>query len=149
MLPAVPAELEVAEGEELVLKAHAIGFQIYVCELSGDAGCAWNLKMPEAVLFDDHGNGIGTHFAGPTWRLADGSRINAKVVARAQSPDAKAIPWLLLTVTGREGDGALARVSTIQRIHTSGGMAPVERGTLGQEAKVFYSADYYFYGARL
>ena len=88
---------------------------------------------------------IGRHFAGPTWRLNDGSEVTGKAAARVDSPDAGSIPWLLLTVTGHSGEGALSRVTDIQRIHTKGGVAPTGACTQGAETKSSYTADYYFY----
>jgi hypothetical protein len=92
---------------------------------------------------------IGRHYAGPTWKLNDGSEVTGKAAARSDSPDADSIPWLLVTVTGHAGDGTLSHVTTIQRIHTKGGVAPAA-GTCnvdrqGSESKSSYTADYYFY----
>lgn len=104
--------------------------------------------MPEADLSDDEGETVGKHYAGPTWEHNDGSKVTAKAAARAEAPIPDAVPWLLLNVTGRSGEGLLSRVTSIQRIQTSGGQAPqtVGQGTeAGDELKVGYSADYYFY----
>jgi hypothetical protein len=141
--PAVPAELRVAAGQQLVLTAHARGVQIYLCS----AG-AWTLKAPDAELRDEHGVLIGHHAAGPTWQLNDGSAVTGKAVAHVDAPDGKSIPWLLLSVTAHTGTGALSPVSAIQRLHTRGGMAPAEPCTgapPAAERRVAYRADYYFY----
>ena len=66
--------------------------------------------------------------------------------------DATAIPWLLLsaasTVPGSHG-GRLAATTYIQRIATTGGLAPADAecnaGTTGTSAEVPYTADYYFW----
>src|SRR5262249_60060714 len=136
--------------EELLLIARAKGFQIYVCR--ADAGQpVWTLKAPEAVLYDEHGNVLGKHFGGPTWKHNDGSEICGKMAARVDAPDAGAIPWLLLHVTDHSGDGIFSQITTIQRIHTAGGLAPASNCTSADLEKEFrrsYTADYYFYGRR-
>jgi hypothetical protein len=147
--PTVPEAIQPPAGEELVLIAHASGFQIYVCRTDAEGKPAWVLKAPEAQLFDQEGNAIGTHFGGPTWRHKDGSEITGKMAAKADAPDAMAIPWLLLTVTGSSGNGVLSGVTTIQRINTVAGLAPTALECTQQsgevEFRISYSADYYFY----
>lgn len=150
-IPNVPELIKPPAGEELVLVTHAKGFQIYVCR-AGDAGePVWALKAPEAFLYDDQGNVLGRHFGGPTWKHDDGSEITAKLAAKVDAPDASAIPWLLLTVTDHSGNGAFGRVTTIQRIHTVGGLAPTSgcsSENLEKESKSSYTADYYFYARK-
>jgi len=146
--PSVPSQLDAPVGEKLVLVLHATGFQINTCQHGTASKSSWALKMPQADLCDDDGHVVGKHYAGPTWKHNDGSEITAKPVARAEAPSPGAVPWLLLTVTGRSGAGVLERVSSIQRIETSGGQAPqiINEGTkAGDELKLSYSADYYFY----
>lgn len=109
------------------------------------------LKAPEAFLYDDQGNVLGKHFGGPTWKHTDGSEICAKLAAKVDAPDAGAIPWLLLTVTDHSGNGAFSRVTSIQRIHTVGGLAPssgCSGENLEKESKSSYTADYYFYARK-
>ncbi|HET9364336.1 MAG TPA: DUF3455 domain-containing protein, partial [Candidatus Angelobacter sp.] len=122
--PDVPELIKSPADEKLVLVAHAKGFQIYVCRAGAAGELTWVLKAPEAFLYDDQGDVLGRHFGGPTWKHNDGSEITAKLAAKVDAPDAGAIPWLLLTVTDHSGNGAFSRVTTIQRIHTVGGLAP-------------------------
>jgi hypothetical protein len=132
--------------------ARATGFQVYVCRPEANGKPAWTLKAPDAELFDEQGNSIGKHFGGPTWQLNDGSQITGKMAAKVDAPDPKAIPWLLVTVTGHSGSGKLSGVTSIQRVNTVGGLAPPQECTAqgGEvESKSSYSADYYFYGRRL
>jgi len=130
----------------------ATGFQIYVCGPDANGKPAWTLKAPDAELFDEQGKLIGKHFGGPTWQLNDGSQITGKLVAKVDAPDAKAIPWLLVTVTGNSGIGKLSRVTTIQRINTVSGLPPAasecSESSGEVEFKSSYSADYYFYARR-
>jgi uncharacterized protein DUF3455 len=146
--PDVPDKLSPPATEKLILQAHATGDQIYVCQPGPDQKLAWNLKAPDAQLFDSQNKVIAKHFAGPTWKHNDGSEVVGKVSARADSPDANAIPWLLLTAASHTGDGAFAKVTFIQRLHTKGGQPPqtgCDDAHRNAETKSAYSADYYFY----
>ncbi len=150
-IPNVPELIKPPGGEELMLVAHAKGFQIYVCRAGAAGEPTWVLKAPEAFLYDDQGDVFGKHFGGPTWKHTDGSEICAKLAAKVDAPDADAIPWLLLTVTDHSGNGAFSRVTSIQRIHTVGGLAPTSGCSgeiLEKEFKSSYTADYYFYARK-
>ncbi|HLW54954.1 MAG TPA: DUF3455 domain-containing protein [Candidatus Angelobacter sp.] len=149
--PTVPDAIKAPAGEDVVLVARAAGAQIYTCTKGSDGAFSWTLKAPEADLRDDKGAVIGKHYAGPTWKLNDGSEVAGKAAARADAPEADGIPWLLLTVTANSGKGALAGVTTVQRIHTRGGQAPADgcaASSQGTEKRVSYTADYYFYAAK-
>ena len=149
--PSVPDLIKPPAGEDLLLIARARGFQIYVCEVDTAGLPAWTLKAPEALLYDDQGNVLGRHFGGPTWKHNDGSEISGKMAARVDAPEADAIPWLLLTVTDHSGKGVFSPVTTIQRVHTKGGLAPASGCTsadLEREFQSSYTADYYFYGRK-
>lgn len=146
----VPKELQPPAGEQLLLQVHAKGDQIYSCRADG-AQFAWTLKTPDAQLFDKSGKVFGKHFAGPSWEASDGSRVTGKAAANAPSPDADSIPWLLVTVVSRNGDGKLARVTSIQRINTKGGKAPASgcgAAHAGQEERAPYTADYVFFAPK-
>jgi hypothetical protein len=65
-----------------------------------------------------------------------------------------AIAWLLLEVVGTEsgptGGERLTRTTFIQRLNTSGGIAPssaCDGATIGNTEFVPYMADYFFYKA--
>jgi len=147
--PEVPENLKAPADEQVVLAAHATGAQIYVCQAGAEQKFGWVLKAPEAELTDATGKKIAHHFAGPSWKHADGSEVKAKVVAKQDAPKPEAIPWLLLSATSHSGEGIFSRVTSIQRIHTEGGIAPeaksCEGSNAGKEAATAYAADYYFY----
>jgi hypothetical protein len=149
--PEVPDSLKAPAGEEVILEAHATGFQIYLCQAESDQKSAWVLKAPEADLTDATGKKIIHHFAGPTWKHLDGSEVTGKLVAKQDATRSGAIPWLLLSAASHSGDGILTQVTTIQRIHTKGGLPPqagnCNSSVNGKESKSAYSADYYFYAA--
>lgn len=147
--PDVPDKMKAPADENVVLQVSASGSQIYVCQPGADGKFAWTLKAPEAELHDQQGRTVGHHYAGPTWKANDGSAVSGKVIAKVDSPDPDSIPWLLVTVTGHSGDGVLSHVTSVQRIHTKGGLPPsaadCNASKLNQEAKSSYTADYYFY----
>jgi hypothetical protein len=145
----IPGTLE-PPGASLAMVVPARGVQIYECRAKKDAAGAyeWAFVAPEAELFDMRGNLIGRHFAGPTWQAIDGSKVTGKVASRVDAPDARSIPWLLLTTTNAGPAGSFSGVTGIQRVNTVGGIAPAKPCTgemLGQQAGVHYTADYRFF----
>ena len=147
--PAVPDAIKAPAGEQVVFVAHAAGSQIYTCGKGDDGKPQWTLKAPEAQLRDAKGALIGHHAAGPSWKHIDGSSVTGKLAAKAPSPDAGSIPWLLLTAVSHDGKGKFERVTSIQRVHTKGGQPPpadkCDPSKPGAETWIPYSADYYFF----
>jgi hypothetical protein len=137
------------QGAALILEAVADGVQIYACEVQG-SGFAWVFKAPEAVLFDKQGLQVATHYAGPSWKLGDGSIVVGEVAAKADAPAGDAIPWLLLRAKSHEGTGIFGAASFIRRAETKGGNAPLagcDAAHKGAAARVRYSALYQFFAA--
>ena len=133
-------------GEDLVLRAFARGVQVYECQRD-EALARWVLVGPDAVLTDDLGRTIGKHYEGPTWESADGSLVEGRVVG-SSTADPSAIPHLLLKAKAHRGAGVFARVTSIQRLNTVGGRAPMDgcgEGDIGRRTRVRYTATYYFY----
>jgi FtsP/CotA-like multicopper oxidase with cupredoxin domain len=149
--PAVPLLLQVPPGQTLVLAAQARGVQVYRCAAAADGTpAAWLLVGPDAILYDDDGQVIGKHFAGPTWEAKDGSRVVGTVAAKVDSPDAASVPWLLLDATSTGGPGVLARATHVQRLATAGGKPSAvdcNASTIGAQVRIPYQARYYFYAA--
>src|SRR5262245_38556306 len=152
--PSVPSQIAVSDGYKPFLAAHAVGVQIQEC-ISDAGGYRWRFVGPRADLYGDNGKLIATHFAGPSWQARDGSKVTATLDGTGSvSVDPTAIPWLRLRVTsatkGADGDRLFA-AKYIQRINTSGGLAPAaatcNAGTLGHVAEVPYTADYVFWKA--
>jgi hypothetical protein len=170
--PPVPPNLEIEEGNIAFLVGHAAGTQNYVCLPSATApsGFAFTLFTPQATLFNDDGGQIITHFFSPnpdedgtpiraTWEHSrDTSTVWAALVPDGSSRDRDfveegAVDWLKLAVVGdeegpTEGD-KLTKTTFIQRLNTSGGLAPStgcsSAADVGNRAFVPYSADYFFY----
>jgi hypothetical protein len=141
--PAVPSDIAVPEGHKVHFHGYALGFQIYTWN-----GVSWGASVPDAILLDDDGNMVATHYAGPTWKSNSGSRVVGVVVPPRVTVDPDAIPWLLLAAVpaNTEGPGIFANTTYIQRVNTSGGKAPARAGYFfGEVACVPYTAEYYFY----
>jgi lipid-A-disaccharide synthase-like uncharacterized protein len=166
--PPVPPDLQVPEGNEAFREGHAIGTQNYICLPSGTS-VAWSLVGPQATLFNAWDRQFITHFLSPnpdeqgtpraTWQHSrDTSSIWAVAIISSSDPTfvaSGAIPWLLLQVVGAKpgptGGHRVTKTTFIQRVHTSGGLAPstgcIEASDGGQRAFVPYTADYVFYNA--
>ena len=153
--PEVPPSLVVPEGNKVSFHAYAVGVQIYgaTANTNSPTGFAWTFRAPEAVLYDADGNVVGLHyaFAGPTrpaWESESGSRVVGARTAAPVTVTPGAIPWLILNAvsTNTVGPGIFERTTYIQRVNTTGGLAPAAAPTqLGQEARVPYTAEYFFY----
>lgn len=149
----VPERLKPGAYESLAFTTPAKGVQIYECRASKNApgSYEWAFVAPEADLMDTNGKRIGRHYAGPVWEAADGSKVQGAVQARADAPAANAIPWLLLGAKSIGPEGAFSKVTRIQRLNTSGGVAPstgCSYATAGTAARVSYTADYYLFTAK-
>jgi hypothetical protein len=172
--PPLPKDMApVPEGNKLFLGTHAVGTQNYVCQPSG-AGVAYVLFTPQATLFDDDGRQIITHYFSPnpsepntdpkvvadgairvTWQDKDTSIVWAKLHQPngAVTVDRNAVAWLLLDETGVQegptGGDKLTKTTFIQRLNTTGGLAPSTGCSsltdVGNQAFVPYTADYFFY----
>ena len=147
-----------AERRDGQLHDRGIGSQVYTCTMSGGAGGAggatpvvysWTVA-PDAKLYDTSCTQVGTHQAGPKtpWTSGNGTITGTKL-AQADSPNAGAIPSLLLKVTIPTSTGPFAGVTYVQRLNTSGGLQPAaggcNSGTVNSVVNVSYSADYYFF----
>jgi hypothetical protein len=151
--PTVPAEIVVPEGHKLTVMAVAKGVQIYECVAEAGAALAWKLHAPRADLLDDSGAPIGNHFGGvdkslppgPYWEAKDGSRVHGAKPATAPNPGS--IPLVRLEAADASGTGVFAKVKFVQRLDTTGGVAPAGACTAGQTTEVPYTAKYYFYTA--
>jgi hypothetical protein len=116
----------------------------YECK-NTDGKFAWAGPVPNAKLTDKAGKEVGKYVAGPKWELADGSTVTGKQVATAPAA-AGSIPLQLVDASGgtKQFDG----VTNIQRVNTSGGVAPADAcdaKSVGTKKEVMYSADYVFF----
>jgi Protein of unknown function (DUF3455) len=142
--PNLCESLQVPAGNDVAFHAYALGVQVYRWD-----GAAWVFVEPVANLFADRNyrGQVGTHYAGPTWESNSGSKVVARRVTGC-SPNASAIPWLRLEAVSTEGPGIFDGVTFVQRVNTTGGAAPASNGSFaGEEVRVPYTAEYYFYRA--
>jgi hypothetical protein len=147
---AVPPALAPQGPATLAERIAARGVQVYECRADAAApgGAQWAFVGPQAELFDTTGKPVGSHDSGPHWQASDGSRVVGAVQARADAPQAGAIPWLLLSARSVGNEGRFARVTHIQRVNTQGGTAPARAcsaAAVGETERVPYTADYLFY----
>jgi len=145
----VPAELVLPSGNVAVLEVFAEGVQIYACQANPNNASLfeWTFRAPEAILMNEDGETVGTHYAGPSWEGNDGSKVVGEARANAPSPDPNAIPWLLLQARSNEGAGLLSSITYVQRIDTAGGRTPAtgcDRTNSGRDLRVPYTATYVF-----
>ncbi len=146
----VPDILKTPPNQIVLLEAKAEGVQIYECKTQQNDSLKfeWKFKAPEADLYDTDGKIIARHYAGPTWESNDGSKVVGEVKEKYSVPDAKSIPWLLLSAKSGSAVGTFSQITSIQRINTEGGQAPTEvcnQTQLGKEVRIPYEAVYRFY----
>ena len=131
-----------------MLQAKGDGVQIYVCSGTHDV-FKWTLKAPDAKLLNASGKMIGSHFAGPTWRLLDGSRVQGELITSQPAPEANSVAWLLLRAKVGTATGSLANVEFIRRTETHGGVAAESdcqnSHDAGKTIQIPYTATYTFY----
>lgn len=175
--PPVPTNLQVPAGNILFQKGHAQGTQNYVC-LPSAGGFSWTFLSPQATLFLTFNVAGGeirqqmmTHFLSPnpeengtpraTWQSSlDSSAVWARATQSSTDPNfvaPGAIPWLLLQEAGTQpgpiGGDFLAYTTYVQRLSTSGGVAPStgcsQPENVGATVLVPYTADYFFFKASM
>jgi hypothetical protein len=141
-IPTIPTAIKPPDGSRPVgAYVVAAGTQNYTCT---DAGTYPTTSTPEAQLIGTGGR--VHHFAGPSWQSErDQSLVTA--TKKAASDRAGTIPELLLTVVSHSGSGIMDKVDYINRLYTSGGVAPTGSCTAGAVAKVPYKAVYVFWDA--
>ncbi len=140
------------KGYERVATYFAAGVQKYKAQVKEGTGAVqyqWVFVAPEADLYDASNARIGSHFAGPTWKLdGPGYMIMGQAFspAKTYSRNQNSIDWLLLTnKAGQEPTGIFQGVGYIFRIATKGGRAPVTPPTdAAATANVPYTAVYRF-----
>ena len=164
--PAVPTDIQVQAGFRPFLVAHASGTQNYICALVGTE-FTWLFIGPQATLFNSTLQQVATHFHSTnpyqddaiqaTWQSSRDTSSVWAVKYKGSTDSAyvapDAIEWLLLEVKGAQagptGGTTLVPAKWIQRVNTSGGLAPpaseCNAGTLKNRKLVPYEADYYFY----
>ena len=169
----------VPAGNKLFLGTHGVGTQNYVCRPSGAGVAYVLFTPEATLFGDDGGQAITHYFSpNPdprdpntdpkvvadgairvTWQHRDTSTIWAKLHQSgpdgtgAVTVDSTAIAWLLLdgvgSLNGPTGGDKLTATTFVQRLNTTGGLAPSTGCSsltdVGNTAFVPYTADYFFY----
>lgn len=143
--------LRAAPGEAPALVLNGSGTQIYTCMASPTQADAygWVSTAPDATLYD------GSHEAARLastnhWESLDDRSSVSGIPMRLQSGGAGNLPWALMRGLPAGESGMFAGVTSIQLVNTRGGAAPsagCDELHVGTEARVDFSADYYFYKA--
>lgn len=134
--------LKVEVGNKVHSHVYATGTQIYRWD-----GMSWVFVEPAATLYANanYNGKVGIHYRGPTWESNSGSKVVASRLFGC-TPDPTAIPWLLLEAVSTTGPGIYSSVTFVQRVNTTGGLAPAYPGlVIGQVVEVPYTAEYNFY----
>jgi Protein of unknown function (DUF3455) len=151
----LPAAVQVPAGHKVALETVGAGDITYQCSPKKDiAGqFEWVFVGPDAKLNDRSGKQVGKYYGPPaTWESMDGSKLTGAQVAVAPS-SAGNIPLQLVKANPAMANsvlGAMTGVTYIQRVATSGGVAPTlacDAGRAGSKQIVRYQADYIFYKA--
>ena len=148
----LPAAVQVPVGHKVAMETVGAGDITYQCSSKKDmAGqFEWVFVGPDAKLNDRSGKQIGKYYGPPaTWESMDGSKLTGAQVAVAPS-SAGNIPLQLVKANPAMGSGAMMGVTYIQRVATSGGVAPAAAcgaSNAGNKQIVRYQADYIFYKA--
>ena len=148
--PAVPAPLQPSAAEEPAFMLRGQGVHVYECRPNASGGFQWVFTNPDVTLSDETAD-RATEVMPNTFEAAtDRSTVSGRVRAVAAA-DSDNLPWMLLSARSTADGGLFSGVTSVQRVNTSGGVAP--RGgcgeyTAGTEARVAFSADYYFYKRR-
>ena len=148
----LPAAVQVPAGHTVALETAAAGDITYLCRAKKDMAdqFEWGFVGPDAGLKDRSGKVIGKYYGPPaTWENNDGSKVTATQVATAPN-GAVNIPLQLVKANPATGIGAMQGVSYIQRVATTGGIAPAAacaKANAGTNQLVRYTADYIFYKA--
>jgi len=177
--PPVPDKIQVPEGAKAFLVGHARGTQNYVCLPSGtgaawtlftpeatlfrgrDKQIITHFFAPNPCEPNTNTRVVANGMIRAAWQTSDTSTVwaaadPAHTATSSTDPDfvkPGAVAWLLLTVVGAQdgpsGDDTLSETTFVQRLNTSGGVAPSADCTsladVGKQAFVPYTADYFFY----
>lgn len=148
----LPATVQVPAGHKVAMETVGVGDITYQCNPKKDmAGqFEWVFVGPDAKLNDRSGKQVGKYYGPPaTWESMDGSKLTGAQVAVAPS-SAGNIPLQLVKANPAMGTGAMMGVTYIQRVATSGGVAPAmvcDATNTSSKQIVRYQADYIFYKA--
>ena len=145
--------LRASANEEPAFMLSGNGVYVYVCRPTAfdPKVYAWSFLAPDATLYEGSRSAGRLATAGIYESLDDRTSVSG-VVRATQPAGAGNLPWAMIRARpADETSGLFQGVTSIQRVNTSGG-APPNGGcgsdTMGEESRVTYNADYYFYRKR-
>jgi hypothetical protein len=145
----IAASLRVPASEAPAFVLNGNGVYIYQCRqaISDPNTYAWAFVVPDATLYDGSRSVARHATIGMYESLSDRTSVSG-VVRSSQPAGGANLPWVLIRAQPIGESGLFANVSSIQRVNTTGGAAPSSGcgpDNVGEEARVAYQADYYFY----
>ena len=147
----VAPAIRASAAEEPAFMLNADGVHIYQCRMvSADGRWGWVFTAPDATLYEGS-RSVATQKSPNLFEsLSDRSSV-AGVVRGTQFAGGGNLPWAMLNAQPIGTAGLFTGVTSIQRVNTAGGVAPAGGcgpDNDGAEARVGFSADYYFYKRR-
>ena len=146
--------LQPSADEAPAFRLLASGTEVYECRasLTAPEQYRWVFVAPDATLNDPaSGHDVAAYRAIDQWNsLTDLSSVSA-VLRATQEAGTDDLPWAYLRAIPASQDGMFAGVTSIQRVNTRGGAAPRDgcgTDTAGSEARVPFTAEFYFYKRR-
>jgi hypothetical protein len=145
----IAASLRVPANEAPAFVLNGNGVYIYQCRqaISDPDTYVWAFVVPDATLYDGSRSVARHATIGLFESLSDRTSVSG-VVRSSQPAGGANLPWVLIRAQPIGESGLFANVSSIQRVNTTGGAAPsggCGADNVGEEARVAYQADYYFY----
>jgi len=145
----IAASLRVPASEAPAFVLNGNGVYIYQCRqaISDPNTYVWAFVVPDATLYDGPRSVARHATIGLYESLSDRTSVSG-VVRSSQPAGGANLPWVLIRAQPIGESGLFANVSSIQRVNTTGGAAPSSGcgpDNVGEEARVAYQADYYFY----
>jgi hypothetical protein len=145
----IAASLRAPASEAPAFVLNGNGVYIYQCRqaISDPNTYAWAFVVPDATLYDGSRSVARHATIGLYESLSDRTSVSG-VVRSSQPAGGANLPWVLIRAQPIGESGLFANVSSIQRVNTTGGAAPSSGcgpDNVGEEARVAYQADYYFY----
>lgn len=147
--PGASARIRPSAGEEAAFVLSAEGAHVFECKpVAG--GHAWTFVAPDLTLYEG-GRSVATQTV-PNQFESSSDRSSVSATLRSTQPaGGQALPWALMSAAPLGETGLFAGVTSIQRVNTSGGVAPAsgcDSGAAGTQLRVPVTADYYFYRRR-
>jgi hypothetical protein len=151
-LAALPALAAIPADEEPSFMLSASGTNLFQCKARiDDANAyAWHFVAPDLTLFEGSRT-AGTHKAASQFESGSDRTSLFGVLSATQPAGGNNMPWARMRAVPAGDSGMFAGVTTIQRVNTAGGVAPAEgcnAASVGNETRVNFSADYFFYRRR-